>query len=305
VDDERDFLYAYTKTNAALHIYNLGPAGSNQITVRGIIPSLARAIQPLLPPNPSARRFASKETFGIVGLHVIPRSESRNICLVAVAFNGLRIYFSDTYSGYGQTGIRPVHLRFPPPTEANDVGDIVVSSYTNGSMLCAHGSETSPDSNPVVGCTIDVGKLIKAQAGIAAAVGPGAVTMQNQSMGNIYSTYPTPRPPLNEFSNIVNVPGRTWALKQMVKPSSVPQHQSGSIWTTATSNPTALNTIVTQFTEPPDQFMVLSNVALSFIVKKRTSDVLRGILEMEAGGSMNGSMNGPPSVGGLSAFIDA
>jgi nuclear pore complex protein Nup155 len=137
-------------------------------------------------------------------------------------------------------------------------------------------------------------------AGVGAPVNPAVV---QQPMGNIYHQYSAPRPPLAEFSNVINVAGRAWAVKQMIKSSST-QYGAGStsVWANASIHPTALNSLATQFTEPPDQFAVLSNVALTFVMRKRTSDVLRAILEAEAVG---GTISGPGHPGGLSAFVEA
>lgn len=181
------------------------------------------------------------------------------------------------------------------------MGDVVASAYTNGSFLCAYGSDAAPDSNPVVGATIDIGKLIKAHSA------PLAPAVVQQPLGNIYNPYPAPRPPLSEFANALNVAGRAWAVRHLLKLSSAGQRtgtaSSSSIWANAPQYryPTTLNTLATQFTEPPDQFAVLSNVALTFVMKKRTCDVLRGILEAEAG---TGTMQGPVTPGGLGAFIE-
>ena len=311
IDDERNLLYAYTVTNCSLTVYSLGPSGANQITQVGNIPSLPRAINTLVPANPSARKFIAKDTFGIAGLHVIPRSESRSIMLVAVTFLGLRIYLTDApASGYGSmSGFRVAHVRFPPPeTEAENMGDVAASSYLNGAFVCAYGSDAAHDHNPVVGASVDLGRLAKVQAGVGAPGGGqqnGGMTMHGgQQMGNIYNPYPAPRPPLSEFSNVLSVGGRTWALTRMIKASSIVQPggaPSGSIWSNASNYPTTLNTLATQFTEPPDQFVVLTNIALTFVVRRRTTDVLRLVLEMEAGAAMGG----PPSAEGLSTFVEA
>jgi nuclear pore complex protein Nup155 len=307
VDEERNYLYSYTVSNCSLSVYNLGPTGANQITLLGNIPSLPRAIGPLIPPSPSHHRFVAKETFGIVSLHVVPRSESRHVSLVAVTFQGLRIYLADGPSGgYINQGFRVVHVRFPPPdTEAENMGDVAASSYLNGGFLCAYGSDVAQDHNPVVGASVDLGKLIKAQAGVGPSGNQqnGQVSVHGQQMGNIYNPYPAPRPPLSEFHNTLSVSGRTWALKRMIKASSIVRYgnTNQSIYNNASTYPTALNALATQFTEPPDQFLVLTNISLTFVVRRRTSDVLRLILEMEAGSAMGG----PPSPEGLTTFVDA
>lgn len=298
VDNERNYLYTYTLTNATLTIYSLGTQSGTQLTPLGIIQSLPSAISPLL--NPNARKFASRDKFSVSGLHVVPKAESRSICLVVATFHGLRIYLSDGRgSGYGPSGLRVAHLRFPPPeTETANLGDLVASSYTNGSFLCAYGSDAAPDTNPIVGATVDLGKLVKVQAGVAAAPNAG-VAAPGQAMG-IYNPYTAPRPPLSEYSNGFNVPGRIWTVRQLPKASTAGA-SSGSIYTSAPTAPTSLNMLATQFTEPPDQFVVLTNTALTFVLRKRTTDVLRAILESDVGGPMGG----PPNPGGVAAFIDA
>jgi nuclear pore complex protein Nup155 len=237
----------------------------------------------------------------VSGLHVIPRAESRNICLVAVTFQGLRIYLTDGRgSAYSSSGLRVAHLRFPPPeTETANLGELVASSYINGSLLCAYGSDAAPDSNPIVGATVDLGKLVKVQAGVAAAPNAG-MAAPGQAMG-IYNPYPAPRPPLSEYSYAFNVPGRIWTVRNLPKASSAGANTSGSIWTSAPNAPTSLNMLATQFTEPPDQFVVFTNTALTFVVRKRTTDVLRAILESDVGGPMGG----PPTPGGVATFIEA
>jgi nuclear pore complex protein Nup155 len=305
VDDERNYFYTYTGNNSSLTIYSLGASGTNQLNHLGTISSLPHDVQHLLPPGPSARKFIARDKFGVASLHIIPKSESNAICLVAVTFHGLRIYFSERsssmYAGGGSGRLRIVHLRFPPPaTEQVDMGDVVASAYTNGSFVCAYGSDASTDSNPLVGASLDVGKLVKVHAGVGGPANPAVV---QQPMGNIYHQYSVPRPPLAEFSNVINVAGRAWAVKQMIKTSST-QYGAGSasVWANASTHPTALNSLATQFTEPPDQFAVLSNVALTFVMRKRTSDVLRAVLEAEAVG---GTINGPGHPGGLSGFVEA
>jgi nuclear pore complex protein Nup155 len=305
VDEERNYLYSYTFTNCSLSVYNLGPPGANQINLLGSIPSLAKAIQTIVPH--ALHKYTAKQSFGVVSLNVVPKSESRYICLVAVTFQGLRIYLVDGPSGgyNNNQGFRVAHVRFPPPdVEAGNLGDVARASYLNGAFLCAYGADVEQDHNPVVGASIDLGKLTKAQAG-----GPSGnqqnsqVSVHGQQMGNMYNPYPPPRPPLSEFHNTLSVSGRTWALKRMIKASSIVRYGDASqlIYSNASTYPTALNALATQFTEPPDQFLVLTNVSLTFVIRRRTSDVLRLVLEMEA----SGAMGGPPISEGLAAFVDA
>ena len=307
MDRERNYLYTYTLTSSSLTAYSLGPAGANELAQLGSISSLLRAVAALIPPGPSTRKFITKETFGIIGLHVVPKSESRHVSLVAVTFQGLRIYISvDAPPGrWGEAPFRVVHVRFPPPeTEAENMGDVAASSCINGAFLCAYGSDVAKDHNPIVGASVDLSKLIKAQAGVGPS-GPqqnGQVSMQGPQVGNIYNPYPAPRPPLSEFSNALSVAGRTWSLARMIKASSIVKYgSSSSIWSSASTHPTALNTLASQFSEPADQFLVLTNISLTFVVRKRTTDILRLVLEAESGGVMGAA----PSSEGLNAFVEA
>ncbi|CCA71270.1 related to NUP170-nuclear pore protein [Serendipita indica DSM 11827] len=303
VDDERHYLYAYTQTNYSITVYSLGQPGSNQFAPIGVVSSLFQAIHPLLPPNPSARKFVSKDGFGVLSLHVVPRAESRSICLIAVTFTGLRIYLSDGRASLYGGGFRAIHLRFPPPqTETSNLGEVAQSACTNGAFVCAYAPDQATDSNPIVAASVDMGSLIKAQASAATAGGPGLVTAPGHSTSGLYNPYPAQRVPLYEYSDAFQVAGRTWALKRLIKASSITRSATTpSIYVTGSSYPSALNSLVTQFTEPPDQFAVLSNVALSFVVRKRPSDILKGIIDSDAGVVIGGA----PGQTELSSFSDS
>lgn len=43
--------------------------------------------------------------------------------------------------------------------------------------------------------------------------------------------------------------------------------------------PSSLNELATQFSEPPRQFMILTNVGLTFLAKRRALDYLKAVIE--------------------------
>jgi nuclear pore complex protein Nup155 len=54
-----------------------------------------------------------------------------------------------------------------------------------------------------------------------------------------------------------------------------------------TPAPSAINELATQFGEPPNQFMLLTNVGLTFLSRRRAVDYLRAVLEeLQAEGSV-------------------
>jgi nuclear pore complex protein Nup155 len=91
---------------------------------------------------------------------------------------------------------------------------------------------------------------------------------------NSYGSSGSPRPPLTEYGCALTIPGRTWAMA--VVPRSFP-----SISSTSSGSPTLVvtNELATQFSEPPRQFMILTNVGLTFLHKRRALDYLKAVVE--------------------------
>lgn len=77
------------------------------------------------------------------------------------------------------------------------------------------------------------------------------------------------RPPLTEYATLLSIPGRTWAM------APVPQKPLAA----DVAGVTVTNELATQVGEPPRQFMILTNVGLTFLVKRRSLDYLKAVIE--------------------------
>ena len=292
-DPERSYLHTYAR-EGSLQTYNLK---SGQFTPLFHIPSLYHAIQPALPINAMGKRHTvDRASFGVASMHAVPLSESRSICLVMVSFSGLRIYLSDTssygsgvmFSAAGATNIRVVHIRFPPGADAQLPGEVLYSDYQAGSFVCTYSDDPTEDTSPVFCTAADVGRLVKAQE----SAQPSQQQQQHVMYGGMGMGYgyAAPRPPMHEWAVTPRIPGRPWAVDHLRLPA-----QSTA---TATS---ALHVLATQFVQPPEQFLVLTNQGLNFFVRKRPVDVLRVALERGEGVGSAGGQNG----GGVGAFAEA
>jgi nuclear pore complex protein Nup155 len=95
---------------------------------------------------------------------------------------------------------------------------------------------------------------------------------QQQQYGSYPSSTATSRPPLTEYATLLAIPGRTWAMATVPR-SPLPTTTPGA------SAPVAINELALQFSEPPRQFMLLTNVGLTFLTKRRALDYLKAVLE--------------------------
>lgn len=229
-------------------------------------------------------------------MHAVPLSESRSICLVMVSFSGLRIYLSDTssygsgavFNPAGTTNLRVVHIRFPPGKDAQLPGDVLNADYLAGSFVCAYSDDPTKDTSPVFCAAADVGRLVKVQE---SAQPPQQQHQQGMYGGmNMGYGYAAPRPPMHEWAVTPRIPGRPWAV----------DHLPLNTQTIATAT-SALHVLATQFVQPPEQFLVLTNQGLNFFVRKRPVDVLRMALERGEGIGPAGGQNR----GGVGAFAEA
>jgi len=81
----------------------------------------------------------------------------------------------------------------------------------------------------------------------------------------------TSRAPLTEYATLLAIPGRTWAMASVVN--------SSLVTSSAAPSPSVINELARQFGEPAQQFMILTNVGLTFLVKRRDVDYLKAVLE--------------------------
>ena len=110
-------------------------------------------------------------------------------------------------------------------------------------------------------------------------IGPfsSASVPQPQYVHNIYGSGSAPqRTSLTERAILLSIPGRTWAM------AVVPRAQA-AVGTTVlppdTPTPVVTNELAYQFLEPPKQFMILTNVGLTILAKRRAMDWLKEVIE--------------------------
>lgn len=289
-DHERGCFYALTQKNS-IAIYK--PTTDKNVQHIQTLSNLYKAAQDKAPGSPAL----SPQSFQIVSLHVISTSESRSgLQLMAVTTNAVRLYFSPaiaySYSyGSAGNGTRPlqlVHIRLPPtnllhPDEVSMPRRPIVSRYGGP-------QPPQPTSRPYLLTSLDNsaylnGLTVATQSGdtegsdYVLCIAPdltrigalGQLNISHPPAMNQYQAANT-RPPLTECGMLLAIPGRTWAM------AVVPQAQPFST-PEGTPMPAVLNEFSYQFVEPPNQFMLLTNVGLTFLAKRRPVDYLKAILE--------------------------
>ena len=269
--------------------------------------SLYKIAQEKAPGSPAL----TPQNFQIINIHVVDVSESRSgVQLIAITMNGVRLYFapSNLYS-YSQSNtgalrsLQLIHVRLPPlnlihPDEHENLYRPPTSSFEN--------TRTQPTSRPHIVSTLDNscyadGLTIASQPGdtdgtdYILCLAPdltrignlGQLNLPAQSQqpqygvgfGQYNSAISTNRPPLTEYATLLAIPGRTWAMAAIAKASVGTPPE--------TPAPSAINELATQFGESPNQFMVLTNVGLTFLTRRRAVDYLRAVLEeLQAEGSV-------------------
>lgn len=251
--------------------------------------------------------LTSEDTFAIIGLHVIDPAESRSgLQLLAVSSSGIRLFFGPStgygysYSGSSGSAPRPLqlsHIRIPPtnlihPDEQARMTRPQASAFTASQLLPQQKTPASftvkdlTDSAYADGLTIVSQKTDLPDTDFLLCFSPdlsrigtlgqiNAPQPAQPSYGTTYGQYGNTsspsRPPLTENSTVLAIPGRTWAAAAIPKVASTTPN--------GTASPTTINELATQFGESPNQFVLLTNVGLTFLVKRRTLDYLKAALE--------------------------
>ncbi|KAK2461979.1 hypothetical protein APHAL10511_006442 [Amanita phalloides] len=294
-DTSRGCVYTLTSKNI-ISIYKF--AGTKSIQHIQTISNIYKAAQDKAPGSPAL----TPQNFQIVSLHVVGPYESRSgVQLFAVTTNGVRLYFSSSISygyssGAADSGARPLHLvhvRLPPTNLIHPDSQTPVRPLLANYPTVRAPSQTS--SRPYLltslesSCYID-GLTIAAQQGdtdgtdfilclapdltrIGSLGQPQLHGVQQQQQPYPYGSGVTQsRPPLTEYATLLAIPGRTWAMAAVPR-----QHMPISM--PGASLPAAINELASQVGEFPQQFMLLTNVGLTFLVKRRAIDYLKAVLE--------------------------
>lgn len=267
---------------------------------------------------PGAAALAT--TLKLLSLHVVdPRESKAGIQLIALSSNGVRLYFSPVHTGYGGYGygtsygtsygatepkqLQVVHVRLPPmnllhpdeqfapqqqrtgitsflPPNGTQqqsppfiVKNLTTASYVDGLMVAAQPSDVD-GKDFILAISPDltrIGSLGQAQA-------------PNTSQApSYYATGSAPRPPLTEQATLLYVEGTIWAIAPAVRPT-ISQLSSTPA---ASPEPFLTNELATQFSQPHREFIIVTNVGISHLVKRRALDYLRDALEeVQAEGSL-------------------
>lgn len=247
------------------------------------------------------------KSFHIVALHVIDPAESRGsiqLHAIAITSNGVRLYLSPQ-AGYGNYGFsssgssfRPLgvqHVRLPPstllhPDEQSNPNQPPVAGYGLVQL------PQQPTSRPYILSSIEnscysAGLMVAAQQGdIDSADYILCMAPDLTKVGAFGQVQPPPqqqpppyantsyggnqgsqRPPLTEYATLLSIPGRTWAMAPAPRET----------WDTppAPLSPVVTNELAYQFSEPSRQFMILTNVGLTYMAKRRALDYLKDVVE--------------------------
>ncbi len=301
-DTKRNCFYTLSSKNT-ISMYS--PDGEKSIQHIQTLSSLYKSVQDKAPGSPAV----TPQNFQIINIHTVDPSESRmNIQLIAVTTNGVRLYFAPSM-GYGSSysmssssgsrNLRPlslVHIRLPPvnlihPDEQEKRYRPAPPTYGASTAL------PQPASRPYIVSTLDNscyanGLTITAQAGdtdgtdYILCLAPDLTRIGNLGQLNLpersqqphfdmitgqYTNPASSNRPLTEYATLLSIPGRTWAMAAISKATVVtPQ---------GTAAPSDINELASQFDEYPNQFMLLTNVGLTFLIKRRAIEYLKAVLE--------------------------
>lgn len=161
VDSSRRKLYTLSDSSS-IKIYDLGN-NPGQLSVHNQFNDIKQIIHMLL--NSSFSQDLA--SFSIVSIHVIPESESTRVCLVAIASNGLRLYFGLKFDYSNNTEVvEPLHARYPPSSQiegnTGPTGNFHAGFYSNGVFLVTNA--VNSDTDNLLCISSDYGKLSSRQA---------------------------------------------------------------------------------------------------------------------------------------------
>ena len=291
-DIGRNCLYTLS-SKGSIAIYKIN--GARAVQHLQTLSNLFKTVQDRAPGYPAL----SPKNFQIISVHVVNQWETRSgIQFFAMTSSGVRLYFAPSggasYSSVTAPGstfaIRPVqliHIRLPPSNLAHPdapfqppVNDYGSSQITSQSISPPYVISSIENTCYSEGLTIATQQGATDGTDYILCMAPdltriGKLGQMGLPLPRIPST-PSPaalgdsRPPLTEYATILAIPGRTWAMATVPKVSSA---ASPGV------PPAVLNELAMQFGEYPGQFLLLTNVGLTFLAKRRALDYLKAVLE--------------------------
>lgn len=223
---------------------------------------------------------------------------------MAITSNGVRLYFAPSM-GYGYSlgsssgnSLRPlqlVHVRLPPlnlihpdeqaklyrptaPSYGNPQAQTtsrpyIVSSLDNSSYADGLTVATQPGDTDGTDYILCLAPDLTRIGNLGQLNLPQQLQQPqfNSAYGHYNATTTSTRPPLTEYATLLAIPGRTWAM------AAIPKAPVGT--PSGTPAPSTINELASQFVGSPNQFMLLTNVGLTFLIKRRAVDYLKAVLE--------------------------
>ncbi|KAJ7630864.1 nucleoporin [Roridomyces roridus] len=296
-DPSRNCFYTLNAKNS-ISIYR--PDGDKSLQHVQTLSNVYKAAQDKAPGSAAL----TPQAFQIIALHVVDPAESRaGIQLVAITTNGVRLYFGPSmgYSySYGSSSqpsgartLQLTHVRLPPPNLRHPDEQAHPYRPPVASYGSSHAAQPLPSRPYIVSalessCYVD-GLTIAAQPGdtegtdYILCMSPdltrigtlGQLNLPQMSSMQQPTNYGNPsmtnRPPLAEYATLLAIPGRTWAM--------APVPSAGTPSTSGVPVPVVTNELANQFSTNPRQFMILTNVGLTFLIKRRAMDYLKAVIE--------------------------
>ena len=278
------------------------PTANKSVQLSQTIQNLYKLAQEKAPGSPAI----VPRHFNVIALHVITQEETRSgVQLMAITLNGVRLYFSSSAGRYGyypgsdtrgQGNLQLVHVRLPPtsllhPDEQSN------PYFSGGDGYPSRYSQAPPTSRPYVLTELENSAHA---AGLTIATHPGdtdgtdfllCMSPDLTRIGTLGQTPPqtsqptgppfgagvgSQRPPLTERAALLAIPGRTWGM------AALPRPKNSITLTSPDPNapmPVVTNELAYQFLEQPRQFLILTNVGITVLAKRRALDWLRDAIE--------------------------
>jgi len=299
-DPSRNLFYTLT-ANSIISLYY--PTSSKSVQLSQTIQNLYKLAQEKAPGSPTI----TPKHFHVIALHVIPQEETRSgLQLMAITVNGIRLYFSSSTAPYFpypasdvtriQRPLQLVHVRLPaanllhPDEQSNPY-------FPSSATYASRHPQSSTTSRPFILSELEHSVY---NAGLTIAAHPGdtegtdfllCTSPDLTRIGTLGQTHPQSsqlagtsfgagsgpqRPPLAERAALLAIPGRTWGMAAFPRPKnavSLVGPDSNNLM------PVVTNELAYQFLEPPRQFLILTNVGITVLVKRRALDWLRDAIE--------------------------